>query len=416
MTSPPNLEDEITACLVELRGTLADKATRNVAGWCFSYLFRDASGEGSDERWSSPAKQIPFLLGVLLSSPEPTDGKELTSEDWAKVRQIIERLFHAYMLLYMPSPDQLGAVAPEWLRVREVSMLAFLHYFNSGLMASVEQISERIRRYCAPFDAEIAAALGVTATEALLIVHRIAETLQSSLDALQAAARIEHTRRIALLDRAAAEGWSKQELSAAASDPDYRAAAQELVTRLDGIGKISRQDLVTAFPESGKTIWNLFSSERGAGPELRYPTEQSIVELKPIIRLNASEGVCGTANGLFTALLLLCEQTLDTDHVRTKFLRLRDKTLEVETVERIRELLSPNATIYSEAYEQPDAQYEHDVIAVDDGLCLIIEAKASPRASPFAIPIKRSSAFAIRSERTAGYRRAIRRPKESSSD
>jgi hypothetical protein len=388
MTSPPNLEDEITACLAELRSTLADKATWSVAGWCFSYLFRDASGEGSDERWSSPAKQIPFLLGVLLSSPEPADGKELTSEGWEKVRQIIERLFNAYMLLYMPSPDQLGSVAPEWLRVREVSMLAFLHYFNNGLMASVEQISERIRRYCAPFDAEIAAALGVTATEFLSMVHRIAETLQSSLDALQSAARTERTRRIALLDRAAVEGWSKQELSAAASDPDYRAAATELVTRLDGIGKISRKDLVAAFPESGETFWSLFSSERGAGPELRYPTEQSNVELKPIIRLSASEGICGTSNGLFTALLLVCEQTLSNSPVRTKFLRLRDKTLEDETVEKISQLLSPNATIYSEAYEQPDAQYEHDVIAVDSGLCLVIEAKASPPRAPFRDPDK----------------------------
>ncbi len=148
MTSPPNLEDEITASLVELRGTLADKATWSVAGRCFSYLFRDAGGEGSQERWTSPAKQIPFLLGVLLSSPEPADGKQLTSDGWAKVRQIVERLFHAHMLLYMPSPDELGSVAPEWLRVREVSMLAFFHYFNNGLMASVEQISERIRRYC----------------------------------------------------------------------------------------------------------------------------------------------------------------------------------------------------------------------------------------------------------------------------
>jgi hypothetical protein len=220
------------------------------------------------------------------------------------------------------------------------------------------------------------------------MVHRIAETLQSSLDALQSAARTERTRRIALLDRAAVEGWSKQELSAAASDPDYRAAATELVTRLDGIGKISRKDLVAAFPESGETFWSLFSSERGAGPELRYPTEQSNVELKPIIRLSASEGICGTSNGLFTALLLVCEQTLSNSPVRTKFLRLRDKTLEDETVEKISQLLSPNATIYSEAYEQPDAQYEHDVIAVDSGLCLVIEAKASPPRAPFRDPDK----------------------------
>jgi hypothetical protein len=185
MTSPPNLEDEITASLAELRSELADKATWSVAGWCFSHQFTDAGGEGVEERWTSPAKQIPFFLGVLLSSPEPTDGKELTPEGWAKVRRITEDLFHAYMLLYVPPADELGQVADEWLRIREVSMLAFLHYFNNGLMASVEQIAERIRRNCAPFDAAIAAALGITATQALLIVRRITETLQLSLDSFR---------------------------------------------------------------------------------------------------------------------------------------------------------------------------------------------------------------------------------------
>lgn len=79
-------------------------------------------------------------------------------------------------------------------------MLAF---FNNGLMASVEQNSDRIRRYCAPFDAELAAALGLSATQALLTAHGIAETLQTSLDALQAS-----FGRIALFDSAAAEGGS----------------------------------------------------------------------------------------------------------------------------------------------------------------------------------------------------------------
>ena len=46
MTSPPNLEDEITASLVELRSTLADKATRSVAGGA-SRMVLARSGEMS---------------------------------------------------------------------------------------------------------------------------------------------------------------------------------------------------------------------------------------------------------------------------------------------------------------------------------------------------------------------------------
>jgi hypothetical protein len=385
--APENLEDKITARLAELRGLIVDKATSSVAGWCFSYLFQDASGDRTTERWTSPAKQIPFLLGVLLSSPEPDPGNQLTPDEWARVKTVIEELFNAYMLLYMPSPDELGPLAPEWIRTREVSMLAFIHYFNNGLMASVEQISDRVRRNHVPFDTEIAAAIGITASHALVITHWIAETLQASLDALIDAARAERTQLAALLNNASTDGLSSDELVAAISNaPDYQIAANELKSRLDGIGKISRASLVATFPDTGQIYWDLFSVERGTGPEIRYPTERSIVELRPIICLSDSDAICGTANGLFTALLLVCEETLEKSPVRANFLRLRDKTLEREAVDQIKSFLSSEAIIYSEAFEQPDGRFEHDVIVVDGEACLVMEAKASPPVEPFRDP------------------------------
>lgn len=300
---------------------------------------------------------------------------------------MVDRLFHSYMLLYMPTEADLEPpFPPEWVRVREVSMLAFLHYFNSGLMASVEQISDRITRYCAPFDAELSAALGLTATQALAVMHVMATSLQGSLDAFQLSAEAERKQRLALLEKAAQENWSKKQLAGAANEPTYRSVAEDFRSKLDKIGKISRTELVAAFPGIGDAIWNLFSSVRGAGPPIRYPTERSIAELRPLIRLNASEAICGTGNALFTALLLVCEQTLARSPARAKFLRLRDKTLEREVVEKIKPFLSSKAEVYPEAYEQSDGNFEHDLVIVDEALCLVIEAKASPPEEPFRDP------------------------------
>ena len=388
MASRPNLEDEITAGLSELRCLIADKATSSVAGWCSAYQITNSSVGDEERRFRSPAKQIPFLLGVLLSTPEPQDQQQLTNEEWEKVKQVVERLFHSYMLLYAPAEGDLGPFAPEWVRVREVAMLAFLHYFNNGLMASVEQISERITRYCIPFDAEIEDTLGITATHALAVIQGVTTSLQSSLDELQLSLGSKKRQEQDLLEKAARENWSNQQFNAAVNEPTYRAVVEEFESKLDRVGKISRTDLSASFPEKGDVVWNLFSSERGAGPAIRYPTERSIAELRPLIRLSASEAILGTGNALYAALLFVCEQTLNESLVRPKFLRLRDKVLEREVAEKIKPFLSAKAEVFPEAYERPDRNFEHDLIIVDEGLCLVVEAKASPPEEPFRDPDK----------------------------
>jgi len=71
----------------------------------------------------------------------------------------------------MTTRKQLGNLSPEWyqVKVREVSMPAFLHYFNTGLLASVQQIEERITTYLVPFDAKLTEAIGISASQALAI-------------------------------------------------------------------------------------------------------------------------------------------------------------------------------------------------------------------------------------------------------
>jgi len=70
MVSRPSLENEISAGLAELRDLVADKATWSVAGWCSSCQISNASGT-NEERFTSPAKQIPFLLGFYTNASWP---------------------------------------------------------------------------------------------------------------------------------------------------------------------------------------------------------------------------------------------------------------------------------------------------------------------------------------------------------
>ncbi len=374
--------------LTELRKLLANYSTHSVAGWCFLYHMRISHGDESQKRLTSPAKQIPFLFSVLLSTPEPAPPSDFGEPEWERVRPILEKLFFAYMRLYMPTKDQLGNIAPEWYRVREVSMLAFLHYFNSGLLASTQQIEERIRTYLIPFDNELSECLGISASQALSIFQWISHRLQKTFDGLHELARAEREARLNFLKKAEDKQWALETLRAAASTSVYMEKAERLFSEMDKIGIVSLDDLERDFPGIASIFWQLFSVQRGDAPEIRYPTEQSIYEVRPLVRISEREAFCTVANGLFTALLLVGERTLLQSRYRDKFLRGRDKALEAEALTKIKALLSPDATIWSEVYETPDSQYEHDIIAIDNGLCLIVEAKASPPIEPFRDPDK----------------------------
>jgi len=222
------LEQEITAGLTELRGLLANCSTYSVAGWCLAYHMHTAHSNDSKGRLASPAKQIPFLLGVLLSRPEPTQSSDFGKAEWEQAKSILERLFSAYIRLYMPTRKQLGNLSPEWyqvqvqvqVQVREVSMPAFLHYFNTGLLASVQQIEERITTYLVPFDAKLTEAIGISASQALAICQWISDQLQKSLDDLQESAQVEHEKRLKLLEQAQEE-WSLDALKDTVQDPDF---------------------------------------------------------------------------------------------------------------------------------------------------------------------------------------------------
>lgn len=164
--------------------------------------------------------------------------------------------------------------------------------------------------------------------------------------------------------------------------------SERLLSGMKGLGGVSLSDLESAFPGLAHTFWQQFSMQRGEAPEIRYPTDQSIYETRPLIRISDTKAFCPLVNDLFTALRLVGKKKLLKSPARDKFLRARDKALEKETLTKIRAFLSPNATIWSEVYETPDSQYEHDVITVDDGLCLPIEEKAAPPTEPFRDPDK----------------------------
>jgi hypothetical protein len=381
------LQDDLQKSVKELRDLLALHSTSSVLGWCFNHVILGQQRK-PEEALESPDRQISFFLGVLLSSPEPALPLEFDRSDWDRAKALLNRVSSAYVQLYMPGDGDLKHLTPEWRRVREVAMGAFLHYFNTGLLASVEQIKDRIAAYLAPFDRKLEELIGISATAAIEICRFITDKLQGNLDRLVTSAEEENKQRHAMLHRAETEAKSIAEFRQLAANDPWAEKARELLGGLQQLGRITLGEIETAFPSTAQGFWKQFTIERGEGPEISYPTEQSVYDFRPLIRMDRETVFCINGNSLFSAVLRIGEKCLAESDTRTKFLRTRDKSLEIEVARHARALFGPYATIWQEVYETPIAQIEHDIIAFDKHLCLVLEAKASPPVEPFRDPEK----------------------------
>src|SRR5262245_27066514 len=388
MTAAQESLKEIQRAVDGLEELVAPSSTISVVGFCFTfYLTHWNPGQDLPETMVSPARQISFLLGKLLATPEPNPAREFGKDDWAAAERLLNSAFGAYAGLFWPDPESTERPSEEWVRVREVVMPAFLNYFNTGRFASVEQTSERIKRYLSPFDTSIRAAWGLTSTEAVSIARHIATALQGAVDRLTATAEQEQRVRLAILDRAQAENWSLEQIRAAPRDPEYRKIASEMMAELRSFEFVQLQELRVTFPETADAYWRTFSVGRGSGPILKFPTERTVFDERPLVAVGNDEGMVPMAAALFSAILDVGERLLFTGPERERFLRARDKALEAE-VERHLLPLVGEAQVFRNAFETPSAQFEHDIVVVSERLCLLVEAKAGVVVEPFGDPDK----------------------------
>ncbi len=322
--------ETIKKAVEELRLLVSSVSTEAIAGACFVHELKRANQAEESQTLHSPAKQWSFLLGLLLETPEPRVAKDFCAGDLERAKELLNTAFSAYELLYYPSPEEQANLNDKWWQARAVAMPAFLHFVGTGFLASDDQIVARIRKYVVPFDAAVADQLGVSGSSALAICQWIGQRLQQALDDATHAVKAESEARAILLAEAAQQRWGLQEVRAAATRPAYSAKLRTLLKEISSAGKVSLDDLREAFPSTAEIFWQRFSVGRGEGPHIEYPTERSISNERPLIRLSQGEAVCPSFGELLLAVLEVSERCLGEGSHRASFFRARDKTLEDE--------------------------------------------------------------------------------------
>jgi|GEM_PF-480173 len=390
----------------ELRELIGGCSTQAIVGSYAVHTLNRANSAELGHDLISPAKQWAFLLGVMLTSAEPVQPSEFGEAEFARAVELLNTIFKSYAWTFFPGAGE--EVTNDWRRVREVAMPAFLDYFNQTMMATTQQIEQRILRYLAPFDEILKEELGLDATNAVTICRWLTDQLQSSLDELADFAARERRERYSLLNRGEREQWSHERLRLETQCSNYESVVKPYLSELDKLFFITLSDLRNQFgPELADPFWSLFSVGRGDIKSLTYPTEANVAEERSLYRIVDDRAMCPVANGLFSAVLSRFENHLSAGPHRDIFFRKRDRILEEEVASLLSTILAPRGKRYASLYETPDQQFEHDLIAIVGSVAFVVEAKASPPIEPFRDPDRAFTRIQQRFQSNRGIQHAF---------
>ncbi|WP_369857677.1 hypothetical protein [Candidatus Thalassolituus haligoni] len=381
------LHTELIEKIEELKGLVKRFSTSSLLNTVAMELRKHSFPDQENSRLVSPAKQCFYLMGIMQQTEEPCEPQTLDEKSTSKLIDSLNEVFQLYALIFWPSEEEKDDLSEEWHRCREVAMPAFLHYFNTSLMASVEQVANRINEGLLRFDQDITDHIGLSISSCLDICNLIAKLQQNKLDQLYLDAEKEKELRLGLLDAAASEGWSEQRLKEETAKSEYSSFIPRFLEHMNNLFSFKTDELDHSQEEIEKFL-TYFSLKRGAGIEFTYITEENPAESRPIIESNDSNYFCPSINALFTSLLNQLETIVLNSEKRDRFLHHRDMLLEKSGEGLFLDLLKEEAIAYSGLYETANLHHEHDSIIVSGRNLFLVEAKASPPIEPFRDPEK----------------------------
>jgi hypothetical protein len=386
-----SLFEQLRSSSRELADVLAPLPTAPVALACREIFACDAPTASERFGLQSPYKQAHYILAMLATSPEPDTSTqdELSAKAdferrWQRTLELVRQVFDTYAQMYWPEKPEDWAGRDDATHERHgFAMRAFLHQHMTGWLADMSQVLSRVRKVLGPFDAELEARAGISATAAADVCEWLYDGMQRQLD--RESALIVRLKEI--YDDGVAKRSPPQELlERAKSDPQILE-----LSAIETIGRdpftIDRGALERAFgKKASRAFWRLFTTRRGTVSLPLGVDEPNPVENAPLLTLTDNEAILPAVNPLPRAIWVRLSSALDTPELRGRFASCRGRVHEENVARVIQQFVGTADEVWRGAYEQPDAQFEHDLVLLAGRVLLVIESKAAPLDSVFRDP------------------------------
>lgn len=340
--------EAIRAGVASIRKTAARYGTADLVAWCKWPLAGIAEQFGN--KLVSQYRQLVFLLSLMVETPEPSQPPDMNGERWGALCGKLNWLFLQYGALDMDRAATTDETqfAQSWL-----AKSTFLHYFNTGKLASDVQLRRWLTGTLTPFDSELMELCGLSATEAITLNDAIADDIVERDDD-EFAERFQRFVGAANLTGAIV----------AAKCAFFRSDLDQFVT-----------------PDAVKSFWRLFVVCRGGlVPTTTYPTDPHHLERTPFVEIHDGAALFTVPGASFQAIASRLSFALLESEFRTKYLKRRDDFLELEVVRIFQKFFDgAGVQIFPDAHID---EFQNDLLIVDGETILIVEAKAGYMKEP----------------------------------
>lgn len=320
----------------------------------------------------SPYKQCTYIASLALATPEAPETEELHGEKWNKICAVSGEIFNYYGLMYFhPETVRSARESEEQHSKTGAAMAAFMYWLGSGIFATVEQMREDIQTLYSPFDAEVASRTGLHIKEFIDVSTFIVDMLD---------------RRIAEGHDAIMNSWMafrKQsddgiDLLEAANEARAKLGTHNF-SQFNLLGQVTLDELQSAFPgEKIDSYLAFVSQERAsADADFLFPSEQHLIEQKPLVLVRPDTYHLITGNLLFLSILRGLEALLRSDRaIDQRFNRHKGKVLEKHSLSIFQDIFGDEASYFEQVYETEHAHNEHDILIFYKDILFVVECKA----------------------------------------
>ena len=343
----------------------------------------------------SPQKQRLYLAGLLMSTEysgkPPVYNENL--KDFRTLENDIQDITSDYIKGFLsfdketfdPSKDD----SKEELKKCQVSLEAFVSYFDTGILRYDEQTVDLIHTLYGPFDRELLNLTGLSVADFVMFYEFVKKKILSRYKDANAA--IDRVNSII------------EEYDKSSSDKERQAVYRKLHSYaldhpdevngirngMTGFNKISKDEISGEFGrEKGELLIKLFSLKREERPFQFYNQRNPFVE-RPLCWLDEEKLFLVSPTLLLSSVFSYISNVIENENnsFYPKYVEKKAGIVEAEFLNCFHEIFGETANYYSSVCEIPGS-FEHDILVEYGNTIIIAEVKASKVHEPFFNPEK----------------------------
>lgn len=374
----PELHDELVKAIEELKQLTSTISLESLINFISMRQFE--FNHGKSTTLSSPFQQGTYLLGLAASQEEPTNPTEFNDHLDKKISKLLNRIFSFYTLNYFDVDKN----NENDKQTKLVVMSAFIHYFFTSKTLNSHQIKEWIFFWFKDYSTILQENYKFSVEDLLSFSTLLEDEIQNNFD--------ERKKEIQLLDLYRQRFLEKcdedianfpLEMQRIKDDSELQEKMKNFFDNSLKVFSVPISKISDKFEsEKLNNILNVFSLKRGDAEEIIYLTDKNPVQFKSLF-IDKDRIYYVANNSFFIAIINFLENFLYKEvKSAQKNIQNRDKKLESKTTELFKRLCSSNAEFYESAFQNANSTNEHDLVIYDNGVLLIVEAKASPPKEP----------------------------------